>query len=152
MRSDGSAPKNGEPTVGFSFTTMLKQNGRVLVKDFLAKNSMMILGHPPYSPDLIPANVYLFGRLKSALKEWQICDVIDIITNATKELKRLSQNGFEECFQHLYSHWQKCIAAQGDYFEGNVALYFSQIRYSGDILKLPRMYHSVSFNVQMAIN
>jgi transposase len=71
MRSDGNAPKNGEPTVGFSFTTMLKQNGRVLVKDFLAKNSMMILGHPPYSPDLIPANFYLFACLKSALKKWR---------------------------------------------------------------------------------
>jgi len=29
----------------------------------------------------------------------------------------LSQNGFQECFQHLYSRWQKCIFAQGDYFE-----------------------------------
>jgi hypothetical protein len=85
---------------------------------------MMILGHPPYSSDLIPANVYLFARLKSALKERQVCDVIDI-TNATKELKRLSQNGFEKCFQRLYSHWQKCTAAQENYFEENVALYFS---------------------------
>jgi hypothetical protein len=33
----------------------------------------------------------------------------------------LSLNGFQECFQHLYSRWQKCIVVQGDYFEGNVA-------------------------------
>jgi hypothetical protein len=26
----------------------------------------------------------------------------DIITRATEELKRLSQNGFQESFQHLY--------------------------------------------------
>jgi len=44
-----------------------------------------------------------------------------VIKNATEELKRLSQNGFQEWFQHPYSRWQKCIFAQGDYFEGNVA-------------------------------
>jgi hypothetical protein len=41
--------------------------------------------------------------------------------NATKELKRLSQNGFLECFKDLYSSWQKCVFAEVEYFEGNVA-------------------------------
>jgi hypothetical protein len=48
------------------------------------------------------------------------CDANDIINNEMEELKRLSQNGFQECFQHLDSRLQKCIFAQGDYFEGNV--------------------------------
>jgi len=39
-----------------------------LVKDFLAKNNVPILKHPPYSPGLAPADFYLFPRLKSALK------------------------------------------------------------------------------------
>jgi hypothetical protein len=30
----------------------------VLVKDFLAKNNVTTLKHPPYSPDLAPANFY----------------------------------------------------------------------------------------------
>jgi len=38
-----------------------------------------------------------------------------------EELKGLPQNGFQEGFQQLYSHWQKCIVAQDDYFKGNVA-------------------------------
>ena len=79
------------------------------------------MGHPPYSPDLIPANIYLLARLKSAMKEWHFCDFTNIIKNATEELKRLSENGFQECFHHLYSCWQKCVVAQGNYFEGNVA-------------------------------
>jgi len=41
--------------------------------------------------------------------------------NATKELKRLLRNGFQECFQQLYNRWQNCIVAQGDCFEVNVA-------------------------------
>jgi len=31
-------------------------------------------------------------------------DATDIIKNVTEELKKISQNGFQECFQHLYSH------------------------------------------------
>jgi len=91
-----------------------------LVKDFLAQNNVTTLQHPPYSPDLALADLYLFPRLKSALKGQRLCDATDIIKNATEELKRLSQNGFQEYFQHFYSRWQKCVVAQGDYFEGNV--------------------------------
>jgi len=65
--------------------------------------------------------------------------------NATKELKRLSQNGFQECFQHFYRRWQKFICTQGDYFEGNVSeiIVLFRISYklrdSGNILNLPRV-------------
>ena len=51
----------------------------------------------------------------------RFCDATDIIKNATEELKMLSQNGFRECFHNLYSRFQKCIVAQGDCLEGNVA-------------------------------
>jgi len=40
----------------------------VLLKDFLAKNNVTTLEHPPYSPDLAPADFYLFYGLNSALK------------------------------------------------------------------------------------
>jgi len=42
------------------------------------------------------------------------CDAADIIEDVTEELKRLSQNGFQECFQHRHSCWRKCIVAQGN--------------------------------------
>ena len=76
----------------------------VLVKDFLAKNNVTTLEYTPYSPDLAAADFYLFPRLKSALKERRFCDSTNIIKNVTEELKRLSQNWCQECFQHLYSH------------------------------------------------
>jgi hypothetical protein len=44
----------------------------------------------------------------------------DIIKNEKQYLKRLSQNGFQEYFQHFYSRWQKCVLQQGGYFEGNL--------------------------------
>jgi hypothetical protein len=63
----------------------------------------------------------LFPRLKSALKGRRFCDDTETIKNATEELKMLSQNGFQECIQHLYNLCQKCIVPLGAYFEGNVA-------------------------------
>jgi hypothetical protein len=84
-----------------------------LVNDFLAKNNVATLEHPLYSPVcslFLPA---LMGR--------RFCDATDVIKNATEELKRLSRKYFQKCFQQLYSRQQKCVAAQGDYFEGNIA-------------------------------
>jgi transposase len=78
-----------------------------LVKEFLAKSNVTTLEHPPYSPDMAPADFYLFPLLKLARKGKCLCDTAEITMNATEELKRLSQNDIQECFQHLYSSWQK---------------------------------------------
>jgi hypothetical protein len=59
------------------------------------------LQHPPYSPGLATAGVYLFARMKSAWKRQRFCDVADI-KNVMEELKRLSQNGFQDYFQHIH--------------------------------------------------
>jgi histone-lysine N-methyltransferase SETMAR len=38
------------------------------VREFLAKHSIPVAPHPPYSPDLAPCDFFLFPRLKSTLK------------------------------------------------------------------------------------
>jgi hypothetical protein len=70
-----------------------------LVTDFLAKNNVKTLQHTPYSLNLALADFYLFLQLKSALKGWHFCGANDIIKHVLEELKRLSQNGLQECFQ-----------------------------------------------------
>jgi len=91
-----------------------------LVKDFLSNNNVATLERPHYSPDLVPADFFLFAQMKSALKEERFCVATDKIKNATEKLKRLSQHGFQEFLQHLHSRRQKFIFAKGDYFEGNI--------------------------------
>jgi hypothetical protein len=91
----------------------------IFVKDFLAENYVTTLEHFQNSPDLVPADFYLFPSLKSALKGRSFYGATDIIKNTMDELKRLSQNGLKKCFQHLYSRCKKCIAAH--YFEENVS-------------------------------
>jgi hypothetical protein len=72
-----------------------------LVKDFLAKNDVTTLENLPYTLDLAAADLNLFPQLKSAMKGRRLCDTTDIIKNAMEELKRLSQNSFQEYHQHL---------------------------------------------------
>jgi len=117
MQSEGNTSKNAKARVKFLVHDNAPAHRPVLVKDFLAKHNVTILEHPPYSPNLTPTGYYLFPQLKSELKGQCFCGNIDITENAMEELTRLSQNGFQECFQHLNSHWQTCIVAQGDYFE-----------------------------------
>jgi len=57
-----------------------------------------------------------FPRLQSALKWRRFCDATDTIKNATDELKRPTQNGSQERFQHIYSRWQKCVVTQRGLF------------------------------------
>jgi hypothetical protein len=63
MRSEANARGNGEPT-----DENVPAYRSVLAKHFLAKNNVTTLEHAPYSPDLAPADCYLFPQLKSTLK------------------------------------------------------------------------------------
>jgi hypothetical protein len=75
---------------------------------------------PQYFSDLASADFYLFSWYKPDLQVERYCDATDTIQNANEDLKRLPYIGFQECFQHVYSHWQKWLITQGDYFNGNV--------------------------------
>jgi transposase len=74
------------------------------VKDFLSKKNVTTLEPPPYSPDTAAGDFYLFPRLKSTLKGRHFCDAIDIIKNATKELKRKVSNNFTVAGPSAYLH------------------------------------------------
>jgi hypothetical protein len=94
MRREGNAPKNWEPTVGFSFTTLLQHTGC-----FWSRISeQRTIEHPPYSHNLALVDFYLFPRLKSALKGRRFCDATDIIKNATDELKKVSTKWLPRMF------------------------------------------------------
>jgi transposase len=43
-----------------------------VVQEFLAKKSIKLLSHPPYSPDLAPADYFLFPKLKKELAGFTI--------------------------------------------------------------------------------
>jgi transposase len=40
-----------------------------IVRDFLARKGITVLDHPPYSPDLAPADFWSFQKVKLAMKD-----------------------------------------------------------------------------------
>ena len=69
---------------------------------------------PPYSPDLAPCDFWLFAKLRGCRYE-----TIEVMNEAvTKVIDTLTQEEFHGAFQKLLERY-KCIAARGDYFEGD---------------------------------
>lgn len=91
-------------------------NSRV-VKEFLAKRSVVILQHPPYSPDLAPADFWLFPKLKLNLKGRQFESVDEIQRTVTGALNALEPKAFSDCYDSFYKRFQRCINEEGAYFE-----------------------------------
>ena len=68
-----------------------------------------------YSPDLAPCNFWLFPKLRSCRNE----TIKEIKEAMTQVIDTLTQEDFDGAFQKLLERYNKCIAAGGDYFEGD---------------------------------
>jgi transposase len=80
---------------------------------------MLSLLHPPYSPDLAPADFFLFPKMKIQLKGRRFHSIADIQRESQKVMDSLTQNNFEAAFQQWQERCDPCIAVQGDYFKGD---------------------------------
>ena len=90
------------------------------VRELLAtKQITYVLEHPVYSPDLAPIEFFLFPKINEILKGRHFVDIDDIRSNTTAALKAIPQNQFEKYFEGWTRRWHRCIASQGEYFEGD---------------------------------
>ena len=71
------------------------------------------VAHPPDSPDLAPCDFWLFSKLRGYRYE-----IIEEMKEAvTKVIDTLTEEDFHGAFQKLLEWYNKCIAAEGDYFK-----------------------------------
>ena len=61
-----------------------------IIKKFLANRSVAVLHHPPNSPDLAPADYFLFPMLKFSIKGRHFQTVEEIQCAVTRELNNIS--------------------------------------------------------------
>jgi hypothetical protein len=79
-------------------------------------DSVPVVPHPPYSPDLAHCDFFLFPRLKSTLKGKRFKDVAEIQLNMTWQLQAISKQAYQMCIEK----WKNCcIQSGGSYFEGD---------------------------------
>jgi len=89
------------------------------MREFLATKQINVLEHPVYSPDIAPSDFFLFPKIKEVLKGRHFDDIADIRSNTRAALKAVPQNQFQNCFEGWTKRWHRCIASQGEYFEGD---------------------------------
>ncbi len=78
--------------------------------------------HPPYSLDLAPCDFFLFPFLKRQMRGIQFNNVEEAQAEARRILRATPKETFRKAItEDLPACWQKCIDAEGHYFEGDVA-------------------------------
>ena len=70
---------------------------------------------PPYSPDVNPCDFWLFPNLRGCRYE----PIEEMKEAVMKVIDTLTQEDFYGAFQKLFERYNKCIAAGGDFFEGD---------------------------------
>ena len=86
------------PKTGLRGVRLLHDNAPAhtssVVIDYLETKKVTVLPHPPYSPDLAPADFFLFPKLK---KKYGSCNAV---TSAAYQcLKRIPKTDYENAFR-----------------------------------------------------
>ena len=94
----------------------------LFIRSYLAKHQTSVVPHPPYSPDLAPADFFLFPKLKTTLKG---CRSKNHRGDSGKCDKRTARHHRKDVPGNIPTmerkRWERCIASRGVYFEGDSA-------------------------------
>ena len=112
----------------------------ILVTDYLSKMGIKTVLQPPYSPDISPCDFWLFPKLRDCRYE----TIEEMKEAVTKVIDTLTQEDIHGAFQKMLERYNKCIVAEGDYFEGEysfmcvLSIKVSIRRKSGNLFNDPR--------------
>ena len=67
------------------------QKQQRVAHQFLAKNKIAVIPHPPYSPDLAPCDFFLFSKMKLKLKGRRFDTIEEIQAETQKVLDTLTE-------------------------------------------------------------
>jgi transposase len=100
----------------------LLAHASLLIREFLAKNETTVVPQPSYSPDLAPADFFLFPKLKSTLKGRRFESIEEIEENSLTELRAIPKKNHSRTVSKTEKkRWERCITSGGEYFEGDKA-------------------------------
>jgi hypothetical protein len=100
----------------------------------------------PYSPDLVPADFFLFRKVKEELAGLHLTQ--DSLKSAWEGVMRnITEDEFAVAYSRWLERWEKCIHIGGDYVEksGKINTFLTitivfLLKYSSLILIPPHMY------------
>ena len=74
-------------------------------QQFLAKNVMTPMPHPPYSPNLPHNSLFLFPWMTKVLQEKCFADVEEMKQKTAEALKASKMDKFKNCFEQWRNVW-----------------------------------------------
>ena len=87
----------------------------LLMREFLMKRETTVVPQPPYSPDLAPAEFFLFSELQPSLKGRRFQTVEEIEENSIRTFAPSRKTRSRT----VKKRWERCIKSGGEYFEGD---------------------------------
>ena len=70
-------------------------------------------------PNLAPCDFFLFGRLKKPLRGTRYSTRDEVMEQSKMALMAIPQTDYRKCFEDSIKRWHKCVAVDGEYFEGD---------------------------------
>jgi len=89
------------------------------VTRYLASLGWTFVPHLPYSLDLAPCDFFLFPTIKKILKGKRFATMEAVKTVSQEALNNIKLQQFQRCFTQWEQRLNKCIASNGEYFEGD---------------------------------
>lgn len=80
--------------------------------------NLKVLPHAPNSPDLAPCDFSFFPRLKKELRGRRFDTIAELQKETQRILMSWPKEFFNDTMHELVGRWQKCVKADGEYFEG----------------------------------
>ena len=108
----------GQTTLGF-WTTISHPRTAIVIREHLAKNETNTIQQPSNSPDLAPCDFLLFGRLKKPRRGTRYSIRDEVMEKSKMALMAIPQTDHKKCFEDWINRWHKCVAVDGEYFEGD---------------------------------
>jgi histone-lysine N-methyltransferase SETMAR len=91
----------------------------LVVRQYLTSKNITLIPHPSYSPDLVPRDFFLFPKIKSRLKGRRFDTTEEIHAESQDVIDTLTFENIQGCMKSWETHWDRCMHAQGYYFEGD---------------------------------
>ncbi|XP_054159698.1 histone-lysine N-methyltransferase SETMAR-like [Oppia nitens] len=86
-----------------------------LTQEFLAKNNVKTVPHPPYSPDLAMCDFWLFSGLKHFLRGQAFKTEEELDCAVMEYFHSISEDRYKKAFEMWRSRMELCIELGGDY-------------------------------------
>ena len=104
------------PSKGRSGVHHLHENASSHKCEVVKSEKVKVLNHPPYSPDLIPYDFFLFPRLKKMLSGNKYMSRSSLGSAIYQCLQQIPKEDYLSAFRDWVKRLRKCVSVKGKYF------------------------------------